>query len=484
MIRRSLTLCLLLVATFALGLNPALTTAPAFAQSDRASANADGKTFATIVLTNGRTIEAEILEETDTSVKVRLEMFGIETTTTYDKSEIVSITRRDATGRETGNERDDAGGSEADRDDDDASGEETTWEANDETVRIYYAELEGILPLDVAEQSVQRIFDDADRLFGDIVSSYDGPQSVTRVAEGARDKNIVVFKINLDTPGQSAFGGINFANRVAPILREQQDQRGRRVVFWVDQALQGGAFVPLTSSELYFTGDGRLGGIGSLDAFRTGDVMVDEKLIGARLGVAEGYVIRAGYGENGVNLMRAMARPQFTLAVNTSGGRAETLLRQPRPADGPNWRIVSGPGQPLNLDADLALKLNVSKGTVDTIDQLAFAMGIDRNYKLIDDNNSERILDEWRDEFRRALDRVQQPNGEFWRDLADLREQASEARDRRDRERAIGRMIRKLREIRSVYARYDSYLDPGGQARASIDFQIEQLRNGIIDSRN
>jgi len=467
MIKR-LMLCLVVAGALVAGAPLAPVVPAAAAQSSDETAQ---NTEDILILSSGATVRGQILEETPDSIRMLVKVGSLEAETTYSRTEIMEIKRDQPTSGAPVRDRDQRSGRDAPE-----QGDEPTWDANDETTRIYYAQITGLIPGDFSKESLEAIFDDVDDTFGDVTTTYIGSDPVERVLPEARDKNIVVLRLNLDTSRGSAFRGMYTTKQIADLIGDEIDQKGRRVVFWVESALQGGVFVPLTGPDVYFTSNGVLGGIGSLDEFKTGDDMVDEKLIGAMLGQAEGFVIQAGYGENGANIVKAMARPQYTFAVNTSGGRGETMLRAPRPQDGPNWRVIATPGVALNLNADLAQKLNISKGTVDSIDDLAFALGIDRNYKVIDDHRADRILERWSDEWMTAIERINRRNGELWIELAELEEERGQAEDVREWNRIRGRMIRKLREIRSVINRYENYFDPGGTWRADIDVQIEILK--------
>jgi len=456
------------------GFGPAVVSGPsAVAQSGGGSGD-ESEAMDRLVLSTGRVVEGRILEETDTTITMEVIIGSLSAETTYQKSEVMEIRRGVGGEMPAGGE---GGGPSYDglRGGGDDDGE-AAYDTNDDTVRIYYAEIEGALPLRVSRESFEAIFDDVDDTFGDIVEVRRGPERVEVVREDLRDKNIVVFKLDIATNPEQAFDGINTANTIAPLLRDQIDQRGRRVIFWVESAVAGGVFIPLTGPELYFDEGGQMGGIGSLDQFTTGDKLVDEKLIGARLGVAEGYVIRAGYGENGVNVMRAMARPQYHLWVDRTGATPRTMLREPRASDGPNWEQVSAPGRPFNLTAEMAFDIGLSRGTVGTVEDLAFQLGIDRNYVVIDENDAEEEVDRWEEEFMRALERVIPSwGGEWWEELEEIEVEG----DAREQRRAISQKISKLNQIRSVFRRYEAYLDPSGTQQADIEVRLERWRQQL-----
>ncbi len=455
------------------GVMPGVFVAPAAGQSSSASASGD---LDEVILTSGRIVRGEILEQTDRELRMLVMIGSMSAETTYQMSEVSEIRRAaerpadDDSARRDVEERDAGWG-----DSRDSEGDEPKFEANDDTVRLYYSEIEGRIPWEFSKESLSELFEDADDVFGDIITVQDGGETREVVHPDARDRHLIVLKLDVDTDPRMGFDGIWQVNSMADVLWKEIDFKGRRVVFWIEEAAAGGAFVPLTGPEVYFTEGGQLGGIGSLDQMSFGgDAEVDEKQISLRLGNAEGFAIRAGFGENGVNVIRAMARPHNPLWIDRSTVPARTLLRTPRASEGPNWEVVSAPGVPLNLNAEQAFDLGISSGTVSTIEELAFALGIDRNYVVIDDeqHDAHDIIDRWADEVERALDRVRQPDGDLWRDFEDIQVEG----DYRERTRARGQKIRILERISSILRRYEDYLDQSGNIRAQIAVEIEQLK--------
>src|SRR5690606_22528637 len=72
----------------------ALTLAPnvALAQNAaKAAALSEDGTYDKVVFRNGRVVEGQILDETDTTVQMRIVVAGISTVTTYLKTDILSI---------------------------------------------------------------------------------------------------------------------------------------------------------------------------------------------------------------------------------------------------------------------------------------------------------------------------------------------------------------------------------------------------------
>jgi hypothetical protein len=304
------------------------------------------------------------------------------------------------------------------------------------------------------------------------------------------------MKLELVSP--SGFNAIFRAEELAPIIMTEMVDKGRRVVFWVEMAAGGAAFLPWISSEIFFTSEGRLGGMADLDAFTTGDELVDEKLIGAFLGAAEGFAIKGGYGEH-LDVMRAMLRKQNWLFVKIEGGRP--IYATTRPSDESGWRLLTDDGDGdnadtsvfegndiLSLDARLAEELSLSDGTADSIDDLAFHLGVHRDYQVVKEMKGQKIFDRWTKNVDDAVAKVNMsednglPLGTLWAEYNDLDEGGG---DFDERKRIRGLKIRLLRQISGLFNRYEEVLDPEGAWRGQVNSLIAQHRiEAEIDARS
>lgn len=445
-----------------------------------------------LILKSGKVVEGEILEETDSMVRIRVIVAGISAPTTFQKSEILEITHGAA---KEATEEKPAAAVKADskatttlkpR----SSGAEAKPKAPVEpgAAQLYVVEMEGRFGLDVAETPLRQLFVDVDKTFDDLVDGV-GAESGRKVVDPAlRQDHILVIKVDLTSPaGMSTIFG---AAKLAPVIMDEIVLKGRRIVFWVEQAAGGAAFLPWVSSEIYFTPEGLLGGIAEMDEFSSGDHMVDEKLIGAFLGAAEGYAIKGGYSDH-LPALRAMIRRQNWLAVRFEGGKPVYLTRMPVAADGEGWHILSDSGKgdfkdssarggndSFVLDAEWAVKLGIARGSADTVDDLAFALGIHRNYVELTEHRGGKILEDWKKRIELAIDQVipnEQPGrpiGRLWREFNEIQTGGDFAQRKRDR----GRKLALLRQIRSIVSQYAEVLDAEGTWRAQIDVQLAQLQ--------
>ncbi|MGP1346845.1 MAG: hypothetical protein ACTS3F_09310 [Phycisphaerales bacterium] len=450
-----------------------------------------------LIMKSGNEITGEILEETESTVKMRVIVAGITTVTTYQKSEILSIERaeRSESGddSEVKTERSDPTRRDRGRDsDDDGDGEEGKRNnaADENAAQIYYVRMSGTFGEDISETVVQSLVKDIDRTFDDKVEVNMGGAIRRVVDEAVRDRHIVVLELDFNfNQFQPGFDQIWRCEEISPLLEAELDA-GRRIVFWVRAAPQGAAFLPWISPEIYFRPGGYIGGIGDLESLVEGmqDEEVKEKQISLRIGHAEGRVIKGGRPHL-VPVIRAMARMDYWLAVRFVGGEPQFLNHAPRAADGPGWTILSDDGEGdnaddedslvindiLNLDAEWAQRLGLSEGTISGMGDMARALGVGDNYKVLEDARGQRIYNDWREEVNRAWrlakptqQRFQgdRPLGEKWEDLA--RVEGGDVR-------AIGQRIRILREIKSIVARYAEFMDRGGQFRTQIQNQIDEL---------
>ncbi len=452
-----------------IGFAPTMPTASAMAALSDTEGGLDRVTFK-----NGRVVEGRIIEENEREVKMEVVFAGISATTTYKRSELLTI-ERGVTKPAGGASKPDAPAPTAPKESG-AGQAATTADGGDTTgegARVYLIELKGVFGKDVTETPLQRAIDDAKSM----------------------DPDVIVVKMDLkpaeevEFPGMSVaerirgFDGLFMAENMTPVI-ERAVRDGRRVVFWIKRAEAGAAFLPLICPEIYFTPDGRLGGIGTLQNFDIGDTRVNEKQISLRLGHAEGIAIHGGYAPE---LVRAMARSENWLAVRFEGGEPRYMMKEPTKeqlAEG--WLVLSDNGEGdnkdtmeqevrrqgndvLNLDAKWARDLRVSRGTAGTIEDLVFEMGLGSAHTILE-GKGQGIMDDWskrvgaaEEEIRRLLLRHR-----------DLQPQQGE-----DQARFLGKKMQLLREVSGILGVYSEVYDREGQQRAQMNSQIEQYREEI-----
>jgi len=447
------------------------------------------KTQDQLILTNGTTVKGKVIEENATSVTMLVEFPGMAPVkTTYQKTEIVQL-KRDVAVAPSAAASGSTSAPETKKDKPkDLIKEKLPPTVTDEATaaKIMVLKLTGFIGKDVSPTPMTNLFKEIDKEFDDLdVSGH--------VKSEHREDHVVVFKVDASTPDNRGFDGFFAAEKLAPEL-EKQFEKGRRVVFWIEDAVGGAAFLPMISPEIYWMKKGRLRGNGDLDKFDIGDKMVNEKQISLRLGHAEGIPIKGGYGEAGVSVVRALARKQNWLVVRMEGGKPVILQREPKEEDlkDHNWVILKDNGEGkwkddkktegndfLVLEADWARNLGLSKGTCDTEEDLVFAFGFQRNYSIIEKPKSAKVLDGWKKEIENALDLIRQrpgpqgePVGKLWQKFQD----ADVTGDYNRRRSARGIKISALQEVQSILRRYAEVFDPEGQQVSQLNVEIEKLK--------
>lgn len=421
-----------------------------------------GETRDVVTFTNGRVVEGEILSETDTQIEMRVVVAGLSTVTTYNKSTVLSIEHDvPAAGAAAPAKRASARGSKKDDKDKKATSD------NPNAARLYVLELNGVFGRDISQTPLQEAISDA----------------------MSADPDAIVITMDCETPG--GFDGLWRAEEMVPIIEDAMSA-GHRVVFWIERAVGGAAFLPLISPDIYFKPDGQMGGVGTLQDFDIGDKRVNEKQISLRLGHAEGIAIAGGYRPE---IVRAMARQDYWLLGKLESGAPQlmTLEREPDQALlSEGWIILSDNGEGkyedtdedivrgrgndvLNLNADLASRLQVSDGVADELSDIAFALGLGSEVVELEGRGQD-ILDKWSSNIERTVDTYQR-----------LRQRADEiqAQGRADEaRRLLGQKIRYLREMRSMLNTYAEVLDPSGNARGNLEIEIDVVRQQIQQIEN
>lgn len=288
------------------------------------------------------------------------------------------------------------------------------------------------------------------------------------------------------------FDEFGIADDIEPILRQNiqsQWQKQPKLVVWVKNAMGGAAFIPFFTSNVYFTSDGRMGGIGDLgDLFgSTGDEVVRDKQKSLRLARAKGMAIPNGYDER---LVEAMTWRTYVLYYTMEGGKPKYHTE---PVPGAELLTDSGEGEfedtmeqrirgegndALTLRAELAQKLGVSRGTADSLEDLMFYLGVLDNYELVSDS-PERIMDRW----SQTIDRLEQEIPALFRQFNEIN---TNGQDYDARKQARGAQINILKKIIQKVERYQESLQWSRIGVPPLDqlrIMIEQIRLQQIADR-
>lgn len=440
-----------------------MTASPAQAGYAAVASEVDQITFK-----DGRIVKGEILEETDTTIRMRVVMFGTSAETTYQKSDILAISRgveaapqaqAPSTGR---NERNAPRRPDRPR------------EAQTDAEKVYVIELMGEFGRDISQTPIREAVEDARK---------NGADVVLFVLENDWSAN--AFEERGDEEG--AFDQFFRAEAMFDIfkfdLKQGWDEQPR-VAFWVKRGMGGAAFLPLISPEIYFHPDGKIGGLGNLEYQfgSTGDEVVRQKQISLRLKTAEGAALLGGYDPQ---IVEAMAMLSEVFSYRIEGGKAVIVRGYPDPAKGEI--LLTDDGQEdradtieqlarnlgndvLTLDATLAQRLGVSRGMAATVEDVVFQMGLGRSYEIVE-GQSERIMEGW----TRSLVNAERQLGELWEEFGRIQV----AGDRNDRRRARSMQIRTLERMIALIRKYEEAIIPqrvGIPPRNWMETRIESIK--------
>jgi hypothetical protein len=260
------------------------------------------------------------------------------------------------------------------------------------------------------------------------------------------------------------------------------------VVFWVKKAMGGAAFLPLISENIYFSSDAKMGGVGGVEKMMKGwgDEVVIQKQLSLRLKHAEGMAITGGHPPE---LINAMCLDSYVLSVSYDGDEPVFLERMPENnseelltdngleenADSDAAKARGEGDDVLTIDAEIARKLKLSKGTVATLDDLLFEMGLARNNEVVK-GRSESILKQWADgisDYRRDLTSL-------WKDFEQIPVQGDTPRERNQQR---GKKINRLEEMKRIVKKYEEAMNPrwfGLPAYQDLEIIISDIRTEML----
>lgn len=413
------------------------------------AATTSAYTFASndmLILRSGQIVEGTFISETDTHVVFRVRVGGIEADATYAKADILKVER--------GLPKEEAPKKVETR----ATTTVASREPGSDLKSVYVLELKGWFGTDISQTPIRDAMRDARRHQPDYLivvmnndwSLYEGLQQLT-------DDTMV------------RLSDVIRAEEIAPIFFQEvarEWEKKPEVVFWVKNAMGGAAFIPLSCPTIYFHSRGKMGGLGGLDIYygSTGDEVVRQKMYSAWGATARAMAIQGGYDPR---LVKAMMLLEYELSYSMDGDTPVYHERLPEPgeflltdngrkeeyADTLRQRVTGEGNDVLTLRADVAEKLKVSKGTVDTLEDLLYRLGIGRNHTIIN-GRGEAILEQW----RRGVAMYGRDLRRMWQEFEEI--QVEPPGGYRERTQARGRQQRKLDEIIRHIERFEEALDP------------------------
>jgi CheY-like chemotaxis protein len=423
-----------------------------------------------IVLRGGGTVTGELVEETATEYRVRVRTMLSETVRTISKAEVSAISRapdaQPAAGTTIGGQ---PAGTQA--------------RTRDPSKKLVFViPFTGALGHDVTPRPLRRALQEAKRAEADIII-FD--MNMAFVMQGREVEDLFVNHEGTS----SAYALLDTARELDTVMTDEiRDDptwvKKPQTVVWVRRALGPPAFLVLPFRDIFFHPNARMGGIGHLEQMAEGraDNVVTEKWRGMMLAMVVGLANKGGHDRR---LIEAMCRTDYRLSYSMEGGRP--VYYEMEHADRGEFVLTNG-GKPqdslediarftgrnvLTLDAPLAKKLGVSRGTADSIERLLFEMGIERDYE-IDRDTAERVFKNWQESVRRA----EQDAMRLWREFQNVQVNGATASQRNSQRM---RQIGFLRQIKQLLAQYGEAFRreaiPVGGTAVGWDVQI----NIIID---
>lgn len=417
-----------------------------------------------LVLTNGQELKGKIIAETPTTVRFKYSLFGNTMEDVFERTKIKEVRKGKAgdAPKPESPKADEAVGEAVPPTD--ATTDLTTTDTSapgdiipvDGRQRYYYAELTGSFGQDITQTMIRRLLKDAQKQKTDVLIFY-------------LDAN---WKLRPDDKGEDApddaafFDAIFRAEDILPILTEEVPKewdKAPKIVFWTRTAMGGAAMLPLSCPNIYMHPEARIGGLGNLSFLfgSTGDEVVRQKQKSLRLGHAKGWMHKGGYDER---IMSAMAQVEYVLSMHPDGTLFEGYPQSPSDelltddgekenVDTLQQRVAGETNDVLTLRPRIAQLMGVSKGTVETKDDLLAALGLTSNAVDVSPK-SKKITEGWKEE----LDRVRGQLKGMWRSYREVRVLPPGEYQQRTAARGKRRGI--LKQMKGVLERYKEALVP------------------------
>jgi hypothetical protein len=428
-----------------------------------------------LTLSDGRVIEGEVVSVTPEGYEVKFKASIGMSTVKFLRSEITKIEKsgdgasKPATAPAASQPgKAEPGKSEPAKAEDPANGEAPT--------RIYMMTLRGEIGRDVSKTPMAAAIADAKKQQPDVL--------------------VITVDTNFQFQGQqfdprmpnpratsAAYQQLETVRELGSMLvesvRDDSDWRSNtptgkpKLVMWVKNAVGGAAFMPWIAKDIYMASNGRWGGIGYIEYIygAMGDRDPREKQFSLRLARARSL---AELGDHEPRLIQAMSRMQYVLSVSYVGGKpvyyestaGDELLTDDGDAEaGRRDRmedVMRLRGDDcLNLTAPLALKLQVTRATVDNVTELANEMGIARNYVELK-GKSDQIFREWSKD-------VDEAEEQFRKLVRDFQRVEVGGNTREERNRGRSQQLAILNRVGDLLTKYKEAINP-----AAIDGAPEE----------
>jgi hypothetical protein len=440
--------------------------APALAQG-QAATRVDGTGPDTLIFRNGNTLKGEIVKETEKTVKIKSTTNGISFEMEYPKSDLLEIKRTQRADAKKDAKKDAKPESKLEAKPEampDASAAAALASTDGpataaDGTKYYYMQLTGDFGGQITQTPLREAVEDAYRngarvLIFEVDADWNEGEDELTEEKKAFQQEFSIFRA---VPVNDVF-----LKHIPSVYGSSPEDRPK-VVFWIKNAMGGAAFVPMVSCERYFAPEGRMGGIGNLSTMHGGgSERVLEKWRGASLQTAMGF---ANWGCIPEIIIRGMSRVEQIVSVRYVDGKPEFFADYPK---NPGEELLTDSGKEgeqdtidllarwqgndvITLTAELATKLQLSKGTVTTREELLEVLDLRRNGVAVD-QRVDRIIKGWAD----GLDRAKSRLLKSIRDYGEIQVQGTWE----ERRAARGRQQRLIDEIVTILRQYGEGMQP------------------------
>lgn len=326
-------------------------------------------------------------------------------------------------------------------------------ESGVETKKVYVIPFRGEFGHDISATPVKKVLEDARKAEPDYLVV---ELNCAFASYGRR------LRDDANAAGKFVYDQLETAREIAVLMTDDirdsaEWKKKPQLIMWVKRALGGTAFIPFVSRDIYYASEAHHGGIGYMEEMfkGVGDEVAQEKQYSLRLGRAEGLAVKGGYDPR---IIKAMSRSETVLSYSIINGKAELYddtsgdfvltIDGSKEESKDNYEdIIRFKGKAvLTLDAPTALKLGISKGTVDSMDDLLSELGIARNSKVVK-GKAEKIFESWSEEVNGA----ERDFIKYWKDFGQVQVAGATAAERnKGRAQQIG-ILKKIAELLKKY---------------------------------
>lgn len=258
-------------------------------------------------------------------------------------------------------------------------------DASSDAAKFYIIPMKGQMGTDVNSEIYQKVINDIKALKPDVIV----------IQMNCQDVDDIVF----NEKRQEEQGLVEFDEYRTLVRLFSTELRDFRQVCWVHDSVGISSMVALAWNEIYMTPKARFGGLDvarstGFESWRDEDVR--GKMTAAFMAIVKGFLETGGHA---LLLADAMIRPQFTLSASWKGRDVIWSLD-----DKGEYLVDGSDRRTVQFRSKAAEDFGISKGTAETLDDLALLMGY-REYRVLD-GQAEKMCEEYVRNWRRAFEDI------------------------------------------------------------------------------